>query len=104
MFSLEFTDGTKEDVEVLREDLRELLDATLTICAHLGRKAPEGRHIADTAPAQALLLPTEDIDVRTTESGAVWLLIRVGCQDLSVALPDPTAAEILGHKLLEARR
>lgn len=49
-----------------------------------------------------LLLPAEEIEIRTTPTGAIWFLTRTGRLDTAIAQPDPRAAMALGQKLLDA--
>lgn len=108
MLTFEFVDTesgkkTQEQIEVVRHGMRDLLGSAMGVCDAFGRASPEGRSLPETTPAQALPIPTEEFATIRQQGGGLWLMFRVGCQDLSVALPDPKAAEALAHALLNPR-
>jgi hypothetical protein len=98
-----FSDGTTEDIEIVRGATRGPLQAIMSVCHAFGEAAPQTRPLTETTPAQAVLLPTEEMATSRMDGGGLWLMFRVGSQDVSVALPDPKSAESLADALLHPK-
>jgi hypothetical protein len=100
LITFEFTDGTKLPIEFERASMAAVLRGFLNTTSLMGDYAANPRPFLETTPAQAVQIPTEDLHV-VTEGGAVWLFLRVGSEDLALALPDPRAARAVGQALLD---
>lgn len=99
---LGFTPINGDDItlEIERDGLNSILSA-LYLFAHKSAEAlPPAHTLPDVPLASVLLLPAEEIEIRTTDTGAVWVLTRTGALDTAVALPDPRTAKALGESLL----
>jgi hypothetical protein len=92
--------ASTEAFEVVRHNMRDILGSSLAVCSVFGRVAPEERPLSETTPSQALPIPAGELAVKQTASGGLLLMFRVGSVDLSVALPDAKAAEVLANALL----
>jgi hypothetical protein len=81
-----FSDGSSEAVEIECDKIGELMSALLKTCAMLGKAVP--RTLSETAPEQAIAIPTLEIAVRGNGNGGAWLLFRVGAHDFGVLFPE----------------
>jgi hypothetical protein len=90
-----------EKVEFSRDSLREFIASGLAIAQGFGDKAPALRPLPDTTLAQAVVLPSEEWASQSLPNGGLMILVRVGCQDLAIALPDPRSCELLARALLD---
>jgi hypothetical protein len=62
------------------------MSGMLKACAMLGKGTP--RTLAETAPDEAITIPSLEIAVRGNGSGGAWLLFRVGAHDFGVLFPE----------------
>jgi len=89
-----------ENIEVERRVMRDVLGATLAAAAAFGSKAPEPRRLPDTTLEQSLPMPSSEIAATLLKGSGPAILVRVGCQDLSLRFPDSRSCELLGMHLL----
>lgn len=102
LLNMEYADGSTEPLEVLRGDIPDLFRALLAACVGLGEIAPTIRPLVATTPADAVVVPADELHAVTVQSGSLWLMMRAGIQDFAFAFPDPRAARALGDSLVSA--
>jgi len=103
VIGLHFADGNREDVEIERDKIEDLLRAILATCKALGDRVPNERPLPQTAPVDAIAIPAGELATVTDPAGGVWLILRVGSLDVSVFFPVKGAANALAHALLHPR-
>jgi len=81
-----FTDGSTQAIEIQFDKVGELMSGLLKTCVMLGKAVP--RALADTAPDDAIAIPTLELAVRGNGNGGAWLLFRVGAHDFGVLFPE----------------
>ena len=101
---LQFTDGTSDTVEIVRGSMRDLLRPLLAISKAFGDRVPNSRPLPETVPADAIVIPAEELAVRKDPGGGVWLMLRVGSHDLAVAFPERRAVLTLARALVNSPR
>ena len=93
-----FTDGSSQAIEIECDKIGELMSAMLKTCAMLGKAVP--RAVSETAPDDAITIPTLEIAVRDNGNGGAWLLFRVGSHDFGVLFPE-RQSRLLAADLLQ---
>jgi hypothetical protein len=89
-----------EKIEIVRHCVRDVIASSIAVAKAFGDASPEQRPLPDTTLAQAIVLPTEEWATQSLPQGGLVILVRVGSQDIALALPDPRACEALGTQLL----
>jgi hypothetical protein len=103
LMHLKQQDGNTIGLEVERSTLPDLIKALMVFAQRDGEQHPPPLPLPETAHNEALLLPCEEIATQTAPEG-LWVKLRVGSLDLSVALPGKSAAKALGESLLLASK
>lgn len=69
-----------------------------------GEHQPPKTPLPEVPLDDVLLLPAEEIEIRTTPTGAIWFLTRTGRLDTAIALPDFDAGRNLAKRLMDATK
>lgn len=89
------------ELEVELDSVPTMLKILYGFAQLAGEHMPPAHTLPTVPLSSVLLLPAEEIEVRTTDTGAAWLLTRTGALDTALAFPDPRAAQLLGQALLD---
>lgn len=87
-------------LELTKEQLPGMVKILFGFAHAAGEFWPPAQNLPDVPLSSVQLIPGEEIDVRHTETGAVWLVFRTGVLCTAMALPDSQLVRALGQALL----